>query len=252
MQKLKKICCLSSLVYRYIFAFSQHTSLRLILAISTLKNIIIQLKRKSIVLLYLFVSIFSIQTQTIFSQSKKILISACNNLYFDSCLTLISSCHKTSFDIIDHIIIYNLDLDKKFIEIVESIEKVEVRYFEQTKKNIPEIDIDDFYKNPKQHAYKAVCLIDASYNTGDLVFWLDAGGMLLKSAQKIFEDINNEDIFLVDFNFCRNCDWTHHKCIEIMNASPQELRDAQISSGIMGFKVGGKYQHMMEDALKYH
>ena len=41
-------------------------------------------------------------------QQKKILVTACDEPFFERCLTLISSAHATSFDIIDQIFVYDL------------------------------------------------------------------------------------------------------------------------------------------------
>ena len=180
----------------------------------------------------------------------RILVTACNEPYFDTCLTLISSIHHTSLASVDRIYVYNLGLTAAHITALNSLYKVEVRDFETLQGQYPNMDPDFFYKKPHCCAWKQVSLNDASDQDGDLILWLDAGVLLLKSAQEIFDLIARDDIFLVRDNW-HNYTWTHPKCALIMKATEKELRDYQLCAGIQGYKKGGAYQKMMDEALKY-
>ena len=183
--------------------------------------------------------------------NKKIILTACNQSYYDSCLTLIASIHRTSLNIVDIIYIYNLGLNKESINNLNKLEKVEVKFFEDLKEKYPKIDINDYYYNPKQHLYKGV-LVESTYvNDRDLILWLDCGTMLLKPATEIYDLIEKDDIFIVSDTH-KNFSWTHQECIDIMKPSDDELKDNQICSGIFGYKRNGKYQKLINDALEFH
>jgi len=47
---------------------------------------------------------------------KNIIITGANSPYFESLLTLISSVHKDSFELVDMIMVYNFGLDNTEIE----------------------------------------------------------------------------------------------------------------------------------------
>jgi hypothetical protein len=173
-----------------------------------------------------------------------IIITASNNLYFESLKTLIASIHRTSYSVIDKIFVYNLGLDISEINYVNSIEKCEVL---DLKSLINPLPFDD-YLLPKGHAYKCFCL---QHQKGDdNILWLDAGVIALKSVKPIFEIIQNEDIFTVGDSHL-NKNFTKPLCSEIMKATESELNDVQLSSGIIGYKLNGKFQHLFDDAYEY-
>lgn len=183
---------------------------------------------------------------------KKIVITACNDLYFNACLTLVASIHKTSFNVVNTIYIYNLGLSNNNIKKLNNLKKVEVKFFEDLKQKYPKIDINNYYKYPKQFAYRGILRHSASNIKGDLIFWIDCGAIFLKSAKIIFDLIEKNDIFIVRDINQKNYTWTHPECIKIMKPSIEELSDYQICSGIFGYKKDGKYQKLINEALEYH
>ena len=174
-----------------------------------------------------------------------ILITAANNVYFETLKTLIASVHRTSDHIVDKILVYDLGLDVSEINYINGLYKCEVL---DLKSLITPLPFDD-YLLPKGHGYKCFCMVDAK-NYGDNIFWLDAGAMLLKSIEPIFNTIESEDIFCVGDSHL-NKNFTKDSCIQIMNATESELNDVQLSSGIIGYKVGGKYEHIFDEAFEY-
>ena len=186
----------------------------------------------------------------LFVHSKLVVVTACNDAFFDKCLTLISSVHSTSFSVVDEIFVYDLGLSPEHAAHLKKIQKVSVRTFEEIRDKFPGMDIDFLYQKPGSFGWKQVCVHDAASQEGDLVFWLDAGAVFLQSAQEIFDLIEQDDIFLVVDEW-HNYTWTHPKCIEIMEATENELRDFQLCAGIHGYKKGGRYQAMMNEALRF-
>jgi hypothetical protein len=176
---------------------------------------------------------------------KNILITATNSLYFETLKTLIASIHRTSYNIVDKIIIYDLGLEKNEINQIKSWEKCDVFSLDNliSEKPFPT------YLYPKGHAYKCFCMIHPKF-LGENILWLDSGAMVLNSIQEVFDIINNEEVFVVgDVHINRN--YTKKTCIDIMNASESELNDNQLWSGMIGYKVGGKYEKLFDEAYEF-
>jgi hypothetical protein len=172
------------------------------------------------------------------------IITATNSPYFESLLTLISSIHKYGFEITDKIIIYNLGLDESEINILNGLEKVEIRYFTES-----EINLHPEFLNGKSHVYKTFCLKDASRKFEN-VLWMDSGICFINNFDIMFEKINSDEIFVVGDSHL-NRTYTHDDCIRIMRATEDELNSNQLSTGMFGFKSGGKYQEMIDIAAAY-
>lgn len=182
--------------------------------------------------------------------ARRVLVTASNNAYFSRCLTLISSIHSTSFDVVDEILVYNLGLSKRNQKLLSRMKKVQLKHFEDIQDKFPQMDIAFFYEKLQTCCWKQVCVHDAASQEGDLIFWLDAGAMLLQSAEEIFQKIEHDEIFLVVDQW-HNYTWTHQQCIDVMQATQDELYDYQLCAGIHGYKKGGRYQKMMDEALAY-
>ena len=176
---------------------------------------------------------------------KNIIITGANSIYFESLLTLISTVHKDSFELVDMIVVYDFGLDQTEINRLKSLEKIMI------------VDIvKDFqiYEGissikTKCHFLKMYTLFH-SMSLSKNVLWLDAGACALKSLEPIFNVIESEDIFLVgDIHLNKN--YTHKRCVEVMNATEEELMDNQLWSGLVGFKSDGKYKHVITEGWDY-
>jgi len=177
-------------------------------------------------------------------KSRKILVTSFNSLFLKAGITLISSIHKTSIDTVDKIVIYNLGLKKIEINFLKSLKKVEIIEYPKFLNNFW-----DGYTNPTTFAWKCFAIWDAK-RFSDSILYVDSGAMVLRDLKIIYEIINNDEIFLVgDKHINRN--WTHKRCMEIMNASDYEINDLQLWAGIIGYKANGKYQQLINDAFNY-
>jgi hypothetical protein len=174
-----------------------------------------------------------------------IVITAANSLYFDTLKTLISSIHKTSYDIVDDIYIYDIGLSKNEILFINTLSKCKVLNLKELIPNLPFPD----YLFPKGHAYKCYCLYHAK-TLGKNILWLDAGVLALKSIKSIFDIIENDDIFCVG-DIHLNKSYTQNSCIQIMSATESELLDVQLSSGIIGYKSNGIHEHIFSEAYEF-
>lgn len=171
--------------------------------------------------------------------NKNIIITAANSPYYNALLTLIASIHRESFDLVDQIFVFDLGLDDLERKRVSGLQKVSVV-------NFPEyVDTE-----PKQHVYKCYAIHWAK-DQGENILWLDAGAMALKPIDEMYEIINSEHIFLVEDTDHKNHSWTHQQCRDIMQATDSELNDFQLSSGILGYKSGGKYQNLINESYEF-
>lgn len=176
---------------------------------------------------------------------KNIVITGANSPYFESLLTLISSIHKDSLEIIDMILVYDFGLHTTEIEKLESLKNVEV--IKITTK-FPTFDQISSIKI-KCHFLKMYSL-NNSINCSKNVLWLDAGVCALKSLKPIFDIIENDDIFLVGDSHL-NSNFTHKNCVEIMDATKKEMSEFMICSGMFGFKSDGKFKQLITEGWYY-
>ena len=174
-----------------------------------------------------------------------IIITGADSIYFESLLTLISTVHKDSFELVDMIVVYDFGLDQTEINRLKSLEKIMI------------VDIvKDFqiYEGissikTKCHFLKMYTLFH-SMSLSKNVLWLDAGACALRSLEPIFNVIESEDIFLVGDSHL-NKNYTHKRCVEVMNATEKELMDNQLWSGLVGFKSDGKYSRIITEGWNY-
>jgi len=175
---------------------------------------------------------------------SNIVVTAANNVYYYSLLTLISSIHYHSFNSIDKIIVFNLGLTEEEVKVFNQLQKVEVIDFMEENKNFHSKFFD-----LKSYIFKCFCIKKAG-EYGENILWLDAGVMALAPINEIFETISRDDIFLVgDTHLIKK--YTHSKCKQIMNATEEELNDTILSAGILGYKNKGKYQMFVDEAFEY-
>lgn len=177
---------------------------------------------------------------------KNILITATNQPYFEACITLIASIHRTSLDCVDQIIVYNLGLNQESVIHLNKLHLVTVEDLFKHK--------DKFYEgffDTQHYAFKLFCQVDAK-KFGKNIFWLDSGALFLKNCRSVFEKIEENHIFCVeDRDKHINRRWTHEKAVKILEATENELDSFQLCAGIFGYKVGGRYEHVIDEAFKF-
>lgn len=170
-----------------------------------------------------------------------------NNIdYFYRGMVLIAALHRTSFDSVDKIIVYNLGFDEEKKKMLNDFAKVEVMEFPSEIANIY-----DGYLSPKQFAYKTWVLKKGG-DFGQNILWIDAGIAPLVDISSVFDIVEREEIFLVNNSegqFIKNL--THSKCIQAMNADQQTINQLMISAGLIGYKKDGKYQEFIDKAFEF-
>lgn len=175
---------------------------------------------------------------------KNILITTANSTYYESLLTLINGVHQYGLDCVEQIYVFDLGLDENERNKLNSLKLVTVTGYtwEYVLSHPKSLD-------PKSYMYKLFCL-KKGRELGENIFWLDAGATPINNMCEIYDYINNDHIFMVgDIHLNKN--YTHKKCVEMMNASENEMNDTQLSAGIIGYKSGGKFEHLFDEAFEY-
>lgn len=103
----------------------------------------------------------------------QLVLTACNDKYYDSCLTLIASIHRTSYDTVDIILVYSLGLTIDNIKNLNNIEKVNVISMDDIPDEINGINIDKkwYIDHPTYFGWKS-CFIMHAMNYGDKIFYI--------------------------------------------------------------------------------
>lgn len=183
---------------------------------------------------------------------NQIVITSFDSNYLNQGLNLIASLHRTSWETVDKILVYSLDLSYSERKRLGDLEKVQVvDYPNETKYFFPE------YLHPKTRAYKSAAIRSSEphVNDGDLVLWMDAGLSALQDIQIIFDLIAKHQFFMPDHDDrpnwpFYNVNFTHPRCQEIMSASNSELLGLHLCSCLVGYRRGGKFQRIIDEAYK--
>lgn len=182
--------------------------------------------------------------------NTRVIATAFDEKYFNQGLNLIASLHRTSLTTFDKIIVYPLGLSSKHIEILNSLDKIELKYFPNTVSSI----FDEFLE-PKHRAYKSYVIDDMaeSLEQGDLVLWMDAGLSCLEDVECVFSLIEEYDFFIPDHDDKEswpfyNINFTHPEAVRSLAATTEELLAPHLCSCLVGYKVKGKFQTLIKEA----
>lgn len=188
---------------------------------------------------------------TLAFKSSRVIITAFDSQYFNQGINLIASLYRTSFLSFDEIIVYPLDLSEREISFLNKLHKVTVAVLPSTPVGFP-----DFFE-PKGRAYKTaiICGENIELSDGALVLWLDAGISMCMDVNDIFEIIEKEEFFITNHDDSRhwpiyNIQFIHEKALDVLQCSVEELVAPHLCSAIVGYKRGGKFQHVIHEARR--
>lgn len=124
--------------------------------------------------------------------------TAANSHYFNSLINLIGSIHKTNFDQLSQIAVFDIGLNPEQCTYLESIEKVKVYQIEKVH---PDIIRPVFVNNwgkmvPGWYAWKPVAMKQA-LDMFPYVLWIDAATTVLRPLDVLFKHIKDHGYFLV-------------------------------------------------------
>lgn len=187
------------------------------------------------------------------SSARRIVITSFDSHYFHQGLNLIASLHRTSFETIDKIFVYSLNLDQREVHTLESLEKVTVLQYPDEA-----ADIFPGYMDPRHRAYKPLAIKgpDSLLRDGDLVLWMDAGLSALDGMLKVFDLIDTGDFFMADHDEKQawpfyNINFMHSSAQAAFNPSNDELLAPHMCSCMVGYRRGGRFQRLIDEAFQY-
>ncbi|MDZ4124684.1 MAG: hypothetical protein U1E02_10980, partial [Hydrogenophaga sp.] len=170
------------------------------------------LANKYILLLFFFVGSNSV----IFGVIPQYYCTASDAKYFESVKVLIGSIHRSNFDSLQQIAVFNLGLTKSQIGELKRMAKVSVYEVEKTNPYIIEPIKKYFYKKgravPGAYSWKPV-VIKQSLDMFPYVLWLDAGCVVLRDIDCLFQYIKKRGyFFLSNGRYLIKQHITHYVC----------------------------------------
>ena len=182
----------------------------------------------------------------------RVLLTAVNNLFYDSVLTLIASVHRHTVENVP-IFVYDLGLSSGQRQRLSGFSYVFVLDYP-----VETGSFFDGYLDPDNYGFKSAAMHDiVNYvEQGSLVLYCDAGIVFLQSPDKVFDIISQEDVFFTNHDDKRgwpfyNITFTHHRALTRMSATAQEMLSEHCRGGFAGYKVGGRYQSLFDEAYSY-
>jgi FkbM family methyltransferase len=182
---------------------------------------------------------------------KRIVITSFDSAYFQQGLNLIASLHRTSLESIDGILVYPLALSAGERQRLERLEKVQLVDYPR---NIAEQTFVDFLL-PRNRAYKAYAMRSAPphVHAGDLVLWMDAGLSALRDIGEVIELVERHEFFMADHDDSpswplANISFIHPSCRKILAPNNSELMAPHLCSCLVGYRVGGRFQRIIDEA----
>lgn len=192
------------------------------------------IKIKNFVLLSLFLFFNT-------AKSGIVICTASDELYFDPLINLIGSIHKINFDDLEEICVYNLGMNTKQIEQVNSMQKVRVYEVDLVNPKLLKPNIIDVHGKSARgwYAWKPV-IIKQTLDKFPAVIYMDSGNTVLQSLTDLFKHIEQNDYFFLSGSPHLVRDWTTKRVVDHFNLTSPErnfiLQDEakSISANIMG------------------
>jgi FkbM family methyltransferase len=184
---------------------------------------------------------------------KLFVATAFDSRFFQAGLTLIARLHRISKPKVA-ILIYDLGLGTDELGILDNLKHVYV-----LKLPIGDTRWFDGYFTPQIYGFKSYIAWHAGIIApdGTCVLWMDAGIALNRDIEPILELIRKDDVFFVNHDDVWpkapfvNMTFTTDECVGGMKATHDELLAPHIRAGLFGYKVGGRYHSLFEEAYQY-
>ena len=151
----------------------------------------------------LFFSFLVFLTNQLFAFSPMYICSCADSDFFPHLINLINSIHKHNFDQLGQIAVFDLGFTERQVQELNSIEKVSVYDVELTHPDLlKHVRVNNYGKMVRGwYAWKPVAVRQA-LDMFPYVLHLDAGLMVLKPLDEIFEKILENDYVLVGCDRC--------------------------------------------------
>lgn len=184
--------------------------------------------------------------------TSRSVLTAFDSKFFEVGITLIAGVHKLHGRMIP-LFVYDLGLSNWQRDFLRNLENVFVIDFPRTDFRFPEKYLDS-----SSYGFKAFANwhIRHILNEGDCALWLDAGIYPLHNLDEIFSLIKAEEIFFVDHDDKSiwpfyNITFASDDLIVGMSATNAELLSPHLRAGIMGYRIGGRYDRLISEAFEY-
>jgi|GEM_PF-62360 len=186
-------------------------------------------------------------------KTSNLIVTSFDRNFYNLGLNLIAGLHRSNYDIVNKILVYDLGLAEEQKDFLTKLEKVEIIQY-------PPIVHTFFpgYLHPYNYCFKCTALKDSCgyANPGDLILWMDAGLVPLRPIDEIFHIIEREGIFFVDHSDrpgwpFHNIQFTHPVSLTHMKATEEEKHSPHMRGALIGYKFKGKYQELIDQAFEY-
>jgi len=129
--------------------------------------------------------------------------TAADSHYFNALLNLIASIHKTNFDNLVEIAVFDLGLTHTQLELLSTMQKVSIHTVEQVHPDILKPFLTSNWGKvvPGWYAWKPV-VVKQALQLFPYVLWIDAGFTILKPIDNLFDYISQEGYFLCTIGDC--------------------------------------------------
>lgn len=190
--------------------------------------------------------------QTALSLKDKVVVTAFDEKFYESGLTLISQLKEYAGQTVS-IIIYDVGLLPTQRKLINNIEGVNIL-------SLPREESDYFegYFSHRSYGFKSFAAWQVSLlvKSESLVLWMDAGIAPIKEMNPIWNIIETQDVFFVDhddksFWPFYNISFVSPESALALSASNVELMAPHIRAGLFGFKAGGRYEKLIHEAYEY-
>jgi len=184
--------------------------------------------------------------------TSRTLVTAINSKFFEAGTTMIAGVHKKHANNLP-IFIFDLGLSRWQRDFLRHLQNTFIVDFPRD-----EFNLSDEYLSPSSYGFKAFAnwYIRHILDAGDCSLWIDAGIYPLKNLAEIFALIKSEGLFFVNHDDKSiwpfyNITFSSDGLIQGMSATNAELVAPHLRAGIMGYRIGGAYDHLIAEAFKY-
>ncbi len=186
-------------------------------------------------------------------KTDRVVITSFNSDYFNQGLNLIAGLHRTSYQSVDQIFVYDLGLTQFEKDYLRLFEKVFVLEYPTEVRSL-----FDGYLAPKNYSYKCAAIAHSAtlVAPNQLILWIDAGVTPIRDINEVFDWIEADEIFLIDHDDTSfwpfyNINFTHPEALKRMNATVEEALGLHLCSAMVGYKRDGAYQSLIDEAYRF-
>jgi hypothetical protein len=170
-----------------------------------------------------------------------VVVTAADAAYYEAVLTLLRTIDQYNHSTLDAVFVWDVGFTWRQRALLRATRAAELRDFPPSRL----WPYEDWLAGPL-HAFKTMAIQGSGF-PGDSVLWVDAGVAISGSLDNVFDCIERDGIFLTQCYQHRNREWTNAACAAVMEANAADLDAPQVQSGLVGFRIGGRWQGLLDD-----